>query len=212
MISHRAQKPERETTPGTFFSLLSYVPSLLYLFPHLSDLFVCLCFFFFPASPSHLPVCDIHMYDFGVLAISTVLMFFLCIPLHYFFYEHGSSEKFFLIFFLVQWQHLYQVICSVALVYIYSDACKLQVKALQMSPRHRNVKIIQDSLCRQSRRPIWTSFNLAKRGAVLAGSVYQSFKFIGTGRQALCAVCLFLCLFFDPDLQFISLTSFTQSF
>lgn len=82
-----------------------------------------------------------------------------------------------------------------------------------MSAQHRNVKIIQDSLCRQSRRPIWTSFHLAERGAVLAGSVYQSYKFIGTGWQALCAVALFLCLFFDPDLYSLSaaLLSYTLS-
>lgn len=62
-----------------------------------------------------------------------------------------------------------------------TDACKLQVKALQMSPHHRNVKIIQGSLCRQCRCPIWTSFHLAESRALLAGSVYQSFECIGAG-------------------------------
>lgn len=82
---------------------------------------------------------------------------------------------------------LYWFIYSVAHVYIR----KLQVKALQMSPQQRNVKIIQGTLCRQCRRPIWTSFHLAESGALLAGSIYQSLEFIGPGWQGLCSVCLF---------------------
>lgn len=152
-MSHRAQKPEKETTPGTFFSLT--VLSILYLFP---------------ISPSYSSLtvstftCLTHRHisipSFSSSSVFSVFFFLFFLQFHCLVWPSQPSifKDLCLIFFSLWWQDLHWFIYSVAHVYMR----KLQVKALQMSPQQRNVKIIQGTLCRQYRRPIWTSFHLAE--------------------------------------------------
>ena len=189
MISHRAQKPEKETTPGDFL-LLHSIPCLYssLSLPRPSYLFFFLsAFFSLLLLHNHLPQTKRH-------TLYLLWPFFL--QSIYFFHFILSDFIFlkFLLFFLV-WTctslSVELLLCTCA------DACKLQVKPLEMSPRHRNVKIIQGTLCRQCRRPIWTSSHLAESRPLLEGSTYQSFWIYW------CAAMSPLPLY----LQFISLSS-----
>lgn len=197
-IAHRnpRRRPPREIS---FPPTLSYVYSLLYLF-HVPPISSSFCLPFSPYCSftiTRLRPKDTHCICCGhfFFVLSIFLFYFI-----YFLFLKNASSVFYSFYYGDKTSSTSSSI--VWLLCTCADACRLQVKPLQMSPRHRNVKIIQGTLCRQCRRPIWTSSHLAASGPLLAGSAYQSFRIYWCATMRPLPLCL----------QFISLGSFAPSF